>query len=98
MIDNLGYGSKVNRVFIHPSAVIDMGEDPADHDEARFTPRYVIESGLKRQIASIRNIYQAERLVSVASIMEKIVIGDGGYDKEEYPVTRPRPVSHLFYS
>ena len=94
LIDNLGDGSQVNRVIIHPSAVIDKGEDPTGVGEANPIPRRTIERDLKEQVASIRNKNQAEKTMLVASIMKKIVFGDGGYDKEEYPVLKPRPVSH----
>ena len=97
MIDNLGNGSKVDRVIIHPSAIIAKWEDPAEPDDFRSTPRDDIESDLREQIARIRNTTRAEKVILEASIMRKIVVGDGGYGVEEYPVTRPRPVSHLFY-
>jgi hypothetical protein len=95
LIDNLGDGSQVNRVIIHPSAVIDKEEDPTGVGEANPIPRRTIERDLKEQVASIRNKKQAEKTMLVASIMKKVVFGDGGYDKEEYPVLKPRPVSHL---
>jgi hypothetical protein len=96
LFDNLGDGSQVNRVIIHPSAVIDKGEEPTGVAEANPIPRRTIERDLKEQVASIRNKNQAEKTILVASIMKKVVFGDGGYDKEEYPVLKPRPVSHLF--
>jgi len=98
MIDNLGNGSKVDRVIIHPSAIIVKWENPAEPDDSSSTPRDDIESDLRGQIARIRNLNPAEKVILVASIMSKIVIGDGGYDREEYPVLRPRPVSHLICS
>jgi hypothetical protein len=94
-IDNLGTGSKVQRVTIHASAVIDMGINTTDAAEANSTPRRTIEKDLKRQVNCIRDKSQAEKKVLIASIMERIVFGGGGFEQEEYPVLRPRPVSHL---
>jgi hypothetical protein len=94
LYNNLGHNSKVDRVIVHPSLVIEKGEYPADLFQANQLARNIIEQHAKECVDFSPGKNPAAKKMLVASLMGKIVFGDGGYVKEEYAVLNPNPVGH----
>jgi hypothetical protein len=88
----------VDVVFVHPGLVIEKADYPTDIAEANQLARTMIERHVKYCVQLNPDKTPAEKEVWVASIMERLVFGDDGFVKEQYPVLKPRPVSQPIHS